>query len=226
MNDMTNTGLSGDNRLTVAMLMYPRFTLLDLVGPATALGFHSDIHLVAKNKGLIRTDGGIEIRAEHDFESCPRNVDVLFVPGGFGAVDAMADDETLAFLADRGKEAGYITSVCTGSLVQGAAGLLRGYRATTHWAWHEVLPHLGAIPVKERIVTDRNRISGGGVTAGIDFGLAVLAQLRGEEAAKTVQLMMEYDPEPPLTPAAPKEPDGSSPSLHKPQWAPRRNVSS
>ena len=117
----------------------------------------------------------------------------------------MADAELIAFLQTAAQRADYITSVCSGSLLLGAAGLLEGYRATTHWAIHDALAQFGAQPVKERVVTDRNRISGGGVTAGIDFGLTVLAQLRGADVAQMVQLMMEYDPQPPFDAGSPEK---------------------
>jgi cyclohexyl-isocyanide hydratase len=116
----------------------------------------------------------------------------------------MQDAEVLAFLADRGTRAKYVTSVCSGSLILGAAGLMRGYKATSHWAAGELLPLFGAERTEGRVVTDRNRISGGGVTAGIDFGLVLLAKLRGDDAAKMTQLMLEYDPHPPFDAGTPK----------------------
>ena len=183
-------------KFVVAMVLFPGFTLLDLVGPQTVLGFHGEIHLVSESLEPVLTDSGVRILPTTTYAECPQALDVLFVPGGFGVLDAMVDEALLAFLCDRGRSARFITSVCTGSLVQGAAGLLQGYQATTHWGWHEVLPALGATAVEARVVTDRNRISGGGVTAGIDFGLELLALLRGEETAKMLQLMMEYDPAP------------------------------
>ncbi len=197
MLDILNN-IDSQKKLSVAMVLFHRVTLLDLIGPATALGFHADVHLVAKTMDPVASDQGVKILPTCTFDECPKDLDVLFVPGGVGVLDAMMDLELLHFVRDRGERAGYVTSVCTGSLIQGAAGLLKGYEATTHWGWHEVLSSLGAIPVKKRVVHDRNRVSGGGVTAGLDFGLGLLAILRGEEAARTVQLMMEYDPEPPF----------------------------
>jgi cyclohexyl-isocyanide hydratase len=187
-----------DRKLSIAMVLFPRMTLLDLIGPATALAFYADIHLVASTMKPVSSDQGVTILPTCSFSECPKDLDVLFVPGGMGAIDAMVDVELLRFVRDSGERAGYVASVCTGSLIQGAAGLLKGYQATSHWGWHGVLASLGAIPVKQRIVRDRNRVSGGGVTAGLDFGFALLAMLRGEEAAKCVQLMMEYDPAPPF----------------------------
>src|SRR5207237_7377750 len=124
--------------------------------------------------------------------------DILCVPGGFGITGAMEDEATLAWLRRAAEQAQWVTSVCTGALVLGAAGLLRGYRATTHWASHEYLASFGAIPVKERVVFDRNRVTGGGVTAGIDFGLALVAAIKGEDYARFVQLSLQYDPAPPF----------------------------
>ena len=138
------------------------------------------------------------------FADCPK-LDVICVPGGGGQVALMTDEETLDFLRKQAATARYVTSVCTGSLVLGAAGLLKGYKSACHWAWRDMLPAFGAIPVAERVVRDRNRISGGGVTAGIDFGLTVAAELAGEEVAKSIQLVLEYDPQPPFDSGSPEK---------------------
>jgi cyclohexyl-isocyanide hydratase len=135
---------------------------------------------------------------------CPPKLNVLFVPGGLGTAAVMRDAELIEFLKQMGASASYITSVCSGSLLLGAAGLLDGYKATTHWAAHELLKDFGAVPVKARVVHDRNRITGGGVTAGIDFGLTMLAKLRGVEEAQVTQLMMEYAPAPPFNAGTPE----------------------
>ena len=190
--------------LKIGMLLYPGLTLLDLIGPQTVFSWFADIDLVWKTKDLVVSDTGIGIQPTSIFEDCPKELDILFVPGGFGQQDHMNDAEVLAFLADRGSKAKYVTSVCSGSLLLGAAGLLKGYQATSHWAAREGLRAFGAEPVDARVVTDRNRITGGGVTAGIDFGLVVLAKLRGDDAAKLTQLAMEYDPEPPFQAGSPK----------------------
>ena len=190
--------------LQVGMLLYPELTLIDLIGPQTVLAARSDIHLIWKTKDLIYSDRGIGIKPNATLDDCPRDLDVLFVPGGPGMVPVMRDKPVLDFLADRGQRARYVTSVCTGALVLGAAGLLKGYRATTHWAARDVLPVFGAEPVKQRVVVDRNRITGGGVTAGLDFGYVLLAALRGEKAAKVMQLLMEYDPQPPFNAGSPE----------------------
>src|SRR5262249_55899650 len=130
--------------------------------------------------------------------------DVLCVPGGYGQIDLLGDAEVLGFLRRQGEQAKYVTSVCTGALLLGAAGLLQGYRAATHWAYMDLLPIVGAIPVNERVVVDRNRITAGGVTAGIDFGLRVVAELSGVEVAQRTQLMIEYDLAPPFQSGHPR----------------------
>ena len=130
--------------------------------------------------------------------------DILCVPGGIACVDIMEDDETLAWVAAIGERASWVTSVCTGSLILGAAGLLSGYRAACHWAWREHLALFGAEPVAERVVFDRNRVTGGGVTAGIDFALALTAAIRGEAHARLIQLALEYDPAPPFNSGSPE----------------------
>ena len=184
--------------LQFGMLLFPGLTLLDLAGPQAALGMHGETHLVAKTLAPTRSDTGVTIQPTTTFVDCPRDLDVLFVPGGRGTADVMEDAETLAFLADRAATARYVTSVCTGSLILAAAGLLDGYRAATHWAAHDALAAFGVEVGTERVVVDRTRLTGGGVTAGIDFGLALLAALRGDAVAQQTQLAMEYDPAPPF----------------------------
>jgi cyclohexyl-isocyanide hydratase len=185
--------------LTVAMLVHPDMVLLDLVGPQTVFSLlMARVLLVAKEIRPVPTDVGVSVQPTTTFADCPDPLDVLFVPGGLkGTVAAMEDQETLDFLAGRGASARFVTSVCTGSLVLGAAGLLRGYRATSHWYVSDLLPLLGAKPAAGRVVVDRNRLTGGGVTAGIDFALTLAATLRGEDYARRVQLVLEYDPKPP-----------------------------
>lgn len=194
-------------KLKAAMLVYPRMVLLDLVGPQTILKIlGSDVHLVARTRAPVSTDVEIDVTPTATFAECPTDLDILFVPGGLmGSIAAMGDEATLQFLADRGATAKYVTSVCTGGLVLGAAGLLRGYRATAHWGVAGLLPLMGAIPDAGRVVHDRNRLTGGGVTAGLDFGLTLAALLRGEEAAKRVQLVIEYSPQPPFKAGTPDE---------------------
>ena len=196
--------------LEIGMLLYPGLTLLDLIGPQTVFSWFANTHLVWKTKDLVYSDTGIGMQPTCTFETCPHDLDILFVPGGFGQNQLMSDAEVLAFLADRGPKAKYVTSVCSGSLLLGAAGLLKGYKATSHWAARDGLSAFGAIPTDARVVVDRNRITGGGVTAGIDFGLVILAKLRGDDAAKLTQLAMEYDPEPPFHAGSPQ---GAGPAI-------------
>lgn len=184
---------------TIGLLMFPGFELLDLAGPLDVLARAPDTRAVifAKTVNLVKPDLAPPVMPDADFTSAQR-VDVLLVPGGHGVADAMADDATLDFLQRRGEAAAYVTSVCTGSLLLGAAGLLRGYKATTHWRYMDLLRLFGAEPVGRRVVEDRNRLTGAGVTAGIDFGLQLVAKLRGDDVAKRLQLGIEYDPAPPF----------------------------
>ena len=203
--DAQDPALSPDAApLEIGMVLYPGMTLLDLAGPQAALGMHGRTHLFWKTLDPVTTDSGVALLPTAAFADAPARLDVLFVPGGFGTVDAMKDGEILAFLAAHGRSARYVTSVCSGSLLLGMAGLLDGYRAATHWACYDVLEALGVQPGRERVVADRNRFTGGGVTAGIDFGLRLLAELRGEPVAKLTQLMMEYDPAPPFDTGHPR----------------------
>jgi cyclohexyl-isocyanide hydratase len=192
-------------RPTVAMLLYPGLTLVDLVAPLTAFAMTMNVHLVWKTTAPIAADTGTVVHPTTAFADCPADLDILFVPGGQHQAPVCADEEVLAFLADRGSRARYVTSVCGGSLILGVAGLLRGYRAATHWSSRHILPMLGAENVNERVVIDRNRVTGGGATAGLDFGLVVVAEILGEEEAKLAQLMMEYAPEPPFDSGTPEK---------------------
>jgi len=196
--------------LEIGMLLYPGLTLLDLIGPQTVFSWFANTHLVWKTMDPVISDTGIGILPTRTFETCPSKLDILFVPGGFGQQQLMDDAGVRTFLADRAAKSGYVTSVCSGSLLLGAAGLLKGYKATSHWATRDALGAFGAEPVDARVVVDRNRITGGGVTAGIDFGLVLLAKLRGDEAAKLTQLAMEYDPDPPFLSGSPKTADSST----------------
>lgn len=194
------------NPIAVGILIYPNLTQLDATGPAQVLSRvpGATVHMIWKTRDPIPTDAGFSIVPNTTFADCPR-LDVICVPGGAGQVDLMTDPETLDFLRKQAATARYVTSVCTGSLVLGAAGLLNGYRSACHWAWREMLSDFGAIPVADRVVRDRNRISGGGVTAGIDFALTVAAELAGEEVAKSIQLVLEYDPQPPFDSGTPEK---------------------
>jgi cyclohexyl-isocyanide hydratase len=185
----------------IAMLIYPQFTALDMVGPQHMLAslMGAKLHIVAKTLEPIKSDTGLVFVPSATFESCPKDIDIMFVPGGTnGTLDVINDEQSLAFVADRSERAKLITSVCTGSLILGAAGLLKGYRATSHWATRDLLKLVGAEPVDQRVVRDRNRITGAGVTAGLDFGLSIVQDLRDTTYAQGVQLLAEYAPLPPL----------------------------
>ena len=167
--------------LKVGMLVYPGFTLLDLAGPQAVLGMHADTFLIWKTLDPVPTDSGMSLNPTHTFAQVPDHLDILFVPGGYTTNDIMADDEVLDFLIEAGKSARYVTSVCSGALLLG-----------------------------DRVVVDLNRMTGGGVTAGFDFGLTLLAELRGGDVAKITQLMIEYNPEPPFDTG---HPDTAGPEL-------------
>lgn len=191
---------------TIAFVLYPGFTALDIVGPhymlASLMG--SKVYLVARTLEPVESDLKLAIVPSATFGQCPADLDILCVPGGTnGTLAAMQDAETLAFLQDRGARAKLITSVCTGSLLLAAAGLLKGYNATCHWSAREALRDFGAVPVDARVVVDRNRITGAGVTAGIDMGLRIVASLRDQAYAEGMQLLAEYAPEPPFSAGTP-----------------------
>ena len=190
--------------MDVVMLLYPGMTQLDLTGPYEVLVQFKELslHLVAKNRDPITDSGGLRLTPTTSFADCPK-AGILFVPGGPGQIALMEDAEVLAFLRRQAEGATYVTSVCTGSLVLAAAGLLTGYSATCHWLSLYQLGFFGVVPVKERVVIDRNRMTGAGVTSGIDFALTLVAQLFGEERAKRAQLAMEYDPKPPFVGGSP-----------------------
>ncbi len=187
----------------IGLLLFPRLTQLDLTGPYEVFARLPDAQVLLVGAGEARSDTGLRLRPDAGYADGPQ-LDVLCVPGGPGVNAAMEDEALLDFLRAQAERASWVTSVCTGALVLGAAGLLRGYRATTHWLSLDLLPHFGAVPVRERVVVDRNRVTGGGVTAGIDFGLRLAAELRGEKIAKEIQLLMEYDPAPPYQAGSPR----------------------
>jgi cyclohexyl-isocyanide hydratase len=192
------------NRI-IGMLLFPRLTQLDLTGPYEVLARlpNTKVHLVAHSLDPVETDRGLTIMPTTTFATCPP-LDVIVVPGGPGQQALMDDEVALEFLRRQARHATYTTSVCTGSLVLGAAGLLRGKRATSHWAALEHLPLLGAVPVKEKVVADGNIVTGAGVTSGIDFALSLAAILEGEQTAREIQLQIEYDPEPPFQSGSPE----------------------
>ena len=189
----------------VGMLVFPGITPLDMAGPHEFLSKVPgvEVRLYWKNLNPVTGSSGLQLIPTHTFlEQSP--IDLICVPGGPGQIELMADDEVLDFLRRAAATARYVTSVCTGSLLLGAAGLLQSYKATSHWMAMEDLADFGAIPVHERIVCDRNRITAGGVTAGIDFALTLIARLWGEPIARAVQLALEYDPQPPFTAGSPR----------------------
>ncbi len=191
--------------MRIGFILFPNLTQLDLTGPAEVFCRMpgAEVHLLWKDLQPVASDRGIRILPTTTFADCPP-LDMICVPGGPGQVALMEDDDTLAFLIRIAQGCRLVTSVCTGSLVLGAAGLLTGLRATSHWASLDQLALLGAIPVAERVVQDGNRITGAGVTSGIDFALTVVAGLLGDEAAQSIQLQMEYDPAPPFHTGSPR----------------------
>jgi cyclohexyl-isocyanide hydratase len=188
----------------IGILIFPAMTQLDFTGPYEVFArfAHTSVHIVAATPDPVRSDRGLLFIPTVTCEECPP-LDVIMVPGGPGQQQLMDDESVLAFLRTQGGQAKYVTSVCTGALVLGAAGLLDGYRATTHWLSLPFLELFGAIPVDARVVVDRNRVTGGGVTAGIDFGLRLAAILHGETIAQQIQLQMEYRPDPPFASGSP-----------------------
>lgn len=192
--------------LQIGILVFPGVQQLDLTGPYEVFASlpNAKVHLIWKTRSAIESATGLVLSATMSFAECPA-LDVLCVPGGGGVNALLQDKEVLDFLRAQAARARYVTSVCTGSLVLGAAGLLKGRKATTHWLSHDFLERFGAIPVHGRVVRDGNLITAGGVTAGIDFGLAVVAELAGREQAEAIQLALEYAPEPPFNSGTPEE---------------------
>ncbi|NUY01059.1 DJ-1/PfpI family protein [Paraburkholderia youngii] len=185
--------------LQIGFLVFPKLQQLDLTGPHDVLASvpGATMHLVWKTREPVVSSNGLVLTPSATYESCPP-LDVICVPGGSGVTALLQDEQTIDFVRQQAASARYVTSVCTGALLLGAAGLLRGRRATTHWAFHSLLEPLGAIPTHARVVRDGNLITGGGVTAGIDFGLTVAAELAGVEEAQAIQLELEYAPAPPF----------------------------
>lgn len=184
----------------VGFVIFPELTQLDFTGPQQVLARlpQSAMHIIAKSVTPVPSDSGLSLVPTHTFENCPR-LDLICIPGGStGVVRAMGDGETVEFVQRQSSTAMYVTSVCTGAFILGAAGLLKGRRATTHWAFTELLPLVGATYEKARIVKDGKVITAGGVTSGIDFGLKVVAEIAGEATAQAIQLGLEYDPQPPF----------------------------
>jgi cyclohexyl-isocyanide hydratase len=189
----------------IGMLIFPRLTQLDMTGPYEVLARLPDttVELIARTREPVTSDRGMKIVPTTTYADCPP-LDVVMVPGGAGQQDLMDDEAALSFLRKTAAGAQFVTSVCTGSLVLAAAGLLRGKRATCHWSAIDHLALLGAIPVRERVVVDGNVVTGAGVASGIDFALKLAAILDGEKVAREIQLQIEYDPDPPFDSGSPK----------------------
>ncbi len=186
--------------MKVLAMVYPGMTLLDLVGPVQAWSFLPgyEVQYAWHRTGPVPTDCGLSVEATHSFADAWSDPDVLMVGGGAKpTLDLLGDSAAIAFLADRGSRARWVCSVCTGSLLLGAAGLLRGYRAAVHWGARDALRQFGAEPSDERVCVDRNRLTGAGITAGVDFGIAVAGQWAGDGTGRLIELIMEYAPEPP-----------------------------
>ncbi len=190
--------------LQIGLVIFPYVTQLDLTGPVQVFSSlpGAKVHLIWKRIEPVASDSVLTLTPTISFAECPQ-LDVICVPGGFGTNDMVNDEEMLDFLRRQAKGAKYITSVCTGSLVLGAAGLLEGYRATTHWTAMDHLAPFGAIPVNTRVCVDRNRITGGGVTAGIDFALTLVSIMVDRPSAEMIQLRLEYNPAPPFNSGSP-----------------------
>ena len=190
--------------LQIGLLVFPKVTQLDLTGPLQVFSSvpGATVHLVWKRIEPVTSNSVLTLTPTVSFADCPQ-LDVICVPGGLGTDDMINDEEMLAFLRKQAEGARYITSVCTGSLVLGAAGLLKGYRATTHWTAMDFLSAFGATPTRTRVCVDRNRITGGGVTAGIDFALTLVSQMVDRRTAEAIQLRLEYNPAPPFNAGSP-----------------------
>jgi cyclohexyl-isocyanide hydratase len=195
----------------IGLLLFPDITQLDMTGPYEVFTKlpEAEVHLLWKSLEPVTANGGMKITPTTTFTSCPQ-LDLVCVPGGPGMNPLLNDEETLTFLRKQAAGTRYVTSVCTGALVLGAAGLLKGKRAATHWMSRDMLKAFGATPVAQRVVVDGNVITGGGVTAGIDFALTVAAEAFGEDLAKAIQLGIEYDPHPPF---AAGSPEGAGPAI-------------
>jgi cyclohexyl-isocyanide hydratase len=207
--------------LQIGIVLFPRVTQLDFTGPLQVFSSIPDakVHLIWKRIEPVPSDSVLVITPTTTFAECPQ-LDVVCVPGGFGTDDMVNDEEMLAFLKQQAEGAKYVTSVCTGSMVLGAAGLLKGYRATSHWTMVDFLSEFGAIPTRTRVCTDRNRVTGGGVTAGIDFALTLVSQLVDRPTAEAIQLRLEYNPAPPFNAGSPDTAPSEILAFMKEKYAP------
>src|SRR6202790_935526 len=209
--------------LQIGLVIFPRVTQLDLTGPVQVFSSvpGAKVHLIWKRIEPVASDSVLVLTPTITFADCPQ-LDVICVPGGLGTDDMINDAEMLDFLRRQAKEAKYITSVCTGSLVLGAAGLLQGYRAATHWTAMEFLASFGAAPTKVRVCVDRNRVTGGGVTAGIDFALTLVSIMLDQRTAEAIQLRLEYNPAPPFNSGSPDTAPPHLVAMFKEKIAPSR----
>ena len=200
-------------------LLFPRFTLIDYVGPAQSWSLLPDfeIQTATPNGEAVTADMGTVIQPSHSFDSCWQAPDVLIVPGGgIGVFNALSDDSFIDTIAKIGAKSEWVCSVCNGSLLLGAAGLLRGYRAACYWHSRDYLRYFDAIPDDRRVGIDRNRATGGGMTAGVDFGIRMAAHWFGEQAGRLLELSMEYAPEPPFGVGRPELADAQTLAMAQP----------
>ena len=198
--------MTDSQKHVIGLIIYPGMTSLAILGPQQVFSTlpNVELHRIWKTLDPIKTEEGLIISPDTTFENCPP-LEVICVGGGSGQITVVDDPEVLEFLQKQGSTAKFVTSVCGGSEFLAKAGLLQGYRAATHWMAREQLAKLGVEVGTERVVIDRNRITGGGVTAGIDFGLVIAEMLYGEEIAKMTELMLEYDPAPPFNVGSPEK---------------------
>ncbi len=206
----------------IGFVIFPNLTQLDFTGPLEVLHRlpESKIHIVAKSLDPVPSDCGLSLLPTTTFKDCCQ-LDLICVPGGGGVVGIMTDRETVDFVSKQAAGARYITSVCTGAFVLGVAGLLKGRRATTHWAYTGLLALVGATFEKARIVKDGNVVTAGGVASGIDFALHIAGEIVGEETAQAIQLSIEYDPAPPFTSGHPDRASASVTALVAPRYTKR-----
>ena len=206
--------------IRIGFVLFPNLTQLDFTGPLQVLcrAPGAELHLVAASKEPVPTDAVLSVPPTTVFEACPQ-LDVLVVPGGHGVQQAIADERLVGFVREQARGARFVTSVCTGAFILGAAGLLEGKRATTHWAYHSLLERFGAKPEQARVVCDGNLYTGGGVTAGVDFALTLLASLADEDTAQAVQLALEYDPAPPYVGGHPQRASDAAKRIVEPVYS-------